>query len=105
MRCCANLLRSLIWILLLAVSSAQAADISLRNPQISLTEDGYVISADFNINFNRRLEEAVNKGVVLYFAAEFELTKAPEFDHTVVNDRLDDAVEETCAILDAFISR
>lgn len=37
--------------------------------------------------------------------AEFELTKAPEFDHTVVNDRLDDAVEETCAILDAFISR
>lgn len=37
--------------------------------------------------------------------AEFELTKAPEFDHTVINDRLDDAVEETCAILDAFINR
>lgn len=35
--------------------------------------------------------------------AEFELTKAPEFDHVVMNDRLDEAVEKTCAILDAFI--
>ena len=46
--------------------------------------------------------EAIDRRVA---KAEFELTKAPEFDHTVVNDRLDDAVEETCAILDAFISR
>ena len=37
--------------------------------------------------------------------AEFELTKAPELDHTVINDRLDDAVEEVCAILDRFIAR
>ena len=57
----------------------------------------------------RRLEgrdtdspEAIDRRVA---TAEFELTKAPEFDHTVVNDRLDDAVEETCAILDAFINR
>lgn len=57
----------------------------------------------------RRLEgrgtdspEAIDRRVA---KAEFELTKAPEFDHTVVNDHLDDAVEETCAILDAFISR
>ena len=35
--------------------------------------------------------------------AEFELTKAPEFDHVVMNDRLEEAVEKTCAILDAFI--
>lgn len=57
----------------------------------------------------RRLEgrgtdspEAIDRRVA---KAEFELTKAPEFDHTVVNDRLDDAIEETCAILDAFINR
>ena len=57
----------------------------------------------------RRLEgrgtdspEAIDRRVA---KAEFELTKAPEFDHTVINDRLDDAVEETCAILDAFINR
>ena len=57
----------------------------------------------------RRLEgrgtdspEAIDRRVA---KAEFELIKAPEFDHTVINDRLDDAVEETCAILDAFINR
>lgn len=55
----------------------------------------------------RRLEgrgtdtpEAIERRVA---KAEFELTKAPEFDHTVVNDRLEDAVAETAAILEAFI--
>ncbi|MDE6070556.1 MAG: guanylate kinase [Alistipes sp.] len=37
--------------------------------------------------------------------AEFELTKAPEFDHIVVNDRLEEAVGKVCAILDDFIAR
>ena len=57
----------------------------------------------------RRLEgrgtdspEAIDRRVA---KAEFELTKAPEFDHTVINDRLDEAVEEVCTILDRFIAR
>lgn len=62
--------------LLLVGQVVLAAGISLRNPQLVLDDGDYVASADFNINFNRRLEEAVNKGVVLYFAAEFELTKS-----------------------------
>ena len=37
--------------------------------------------------------------------AEFELTKAPEFDHVVVNDCLEEAVGGTCGILDQFIAR
>lgn len=37
--------------------------------------------------------------------AEFELTKAPEFDHIVVNDRLEEAVGKVCAILGHFIAR
>ena len=37
--------------------------------------------------------------------AEFELTKAPECDHIVVNDSLDEAIRETTAIIDQFIAR
>jgi hypothetical protein len=61
--------------LLLAVPLALAAEISLRSVQLVPSDDGYSLTADANINFNTRLEEAVNKGVVLYFAADFELTR------------------------------
>ena len=37
--------------------------------------------------------------------AEFEITKAPEFDHVVVNDLLEEAVDRTRAILDLFIAQ
>ena len=76
MRCCKNLLRALFCSALLAALVAQAADISVRNPQLTASEDGYSVAADFNINFNTRLDEAVNKGVVLYFAADFELSRS-----------------------------
>ncbi len=37
--------------------------------------------------------------------AEFELTKAPDFDHTVVNDDLQTAVDETTRLIEAFLKR
>lgn len=52
-----------------------AAEVDVTNPQIVAGEDGYVLSANFNFELNQRLEEAVTKGVVLYFVAEFELSK------------------------------
>ena len=78
MRCCEKLFRSIFCGLglLLAALTAQATDISVRSPQLVANEDGYSLAADFNINFNSRLEEAVNRGVVLYFAVDFELTRS-----------------------------
>lgn len=77
MRCCRKLLRSLLCgvLLLLIAQAASATDVSVRNPQLIADDEGYVLSADFNINFNSRLEEAVNKGVVLYFSVDFELSR------------------------------
>jgi len=55
---------------------AWTAEIDISNPQISAGDDGYVLSADFRLELNPRLEEAVTRGVVLYFVADFELTRA-----------------------------
>ena len=54
---------------------ALAAEIEIANPQITATDDGYIVEADFSFELNERLEEAVTKGVVLYFVADFELTR------------------------------
>ena len=55
---------------------AMATDISIRNPQLAVSDDGYSLSADVNVNINQRLEEAINRGIVLYFAVDFELTRS-----------------------------
>lgn len=67
-----------LWLLLLVFVPflAWAAEIEISNPQISAGDDGYVLSADFKFELNPRLEEAVTKGVVLYFVADFELNRA-----------------------------
>jgi len=55
---------------------AWAAEIDITNPQLVAGDDSYVLSADFKFDLTPRLEEAVTKGVVLYFVADFELTRA-----------------------------
>ena len=65
-----------LMLLVILPGAVSAADISLRQPVLSASDDGYAVSADFNINFNSRLEEAVARGVVLYFTVDFELVHA-----------------------------
>lgn len=55
---------------------ARAAEIEIRNPQLQLVEEGYAVSADFQIELTPRLEEAIARGVVLYFVIDFELSRA-----------------------------
>lgn len=65
------------WLLLLVFVPALAwtAEIQVLDPQLTLTDDGYVLAADFRFELNSRLEEAVSRGVALYFVAEFQLTR------------------------------
>jgi hypothetical protein len=67
-----------LWLLALLVVPlwSWAAEIEVVNPQLQPSDDGYVLSADFKFELNPRLEDAVTKGVVLYFVADFELSKA-----------------------------
>ena len=72
--------------LLTAVGLAQGAEISVRNAQLGAGREGYSLAAEFGILLNGRVEEAVNKGVVLHFVIEFELTRSRWywFDEQVV---------------------
>lgn len=68
-----------------AAGAADAADIVAHSARLVADEDGYSLSADFGVSLNRRLENAVNRGVVLYFTVDFELTRSRWywFDQTV----------------------
>lgn len=69
--------RSLIALaFLLAPALSQAADgINVGSANLTLGEDGWLLSSEFDINFSPRLEEAVNRGVPLYFVVDFEVAR------------------------------
>ncbi len=52
-----------------------AEGISVKSATVEAVEDGWQLDAEFDIQFNPRLEEAVNRGVPLYFVVEFELAR------------------------------
>ncbi len=59
----------------LAPAAARADGIEVRSASITPSEDGWQLDAQFDIQFSPRLEEAVNRGVPLYFVVEFELSR------------------------------
>lgn len=74
-RCCRRLAEAL-FVLALSLSPALAGEIALSNVQLTPADDGgYVLAADFGVDFSPRLEEAVGKGLTLVFVAEFELMR------------------------------
>jgi hypothetical protein len=77
MRCCGKLEGFLLGLMLFfAAGLSRAADIVVEDVRLVPDEKGYSLSANFRIRLGQRLEEAVNKGIVLYFAADFELTRS-----------------------------
>ena len=70
-------LRAMAFALLVATSgpAAWAEGIDVRTASIEPDDDGWNLEAAFDIQFSPRLEEAVNRGVPLYFVAEFELSR------------------------------
>ena len=57
------------------IALALAAEIEITDPQLAANEDGYVLAADFAFDLNERLEDAVAKGLILHFVADFEMTR------------------------------
>jgi hypothetical protein len=66
---------ALALLLLVGAPWARAEGITVTSATIEPAEDGWALDATFDVQFGPRLEEAVNRGVPLYFVVEFELAK------------------------------
>ncbi len=65
-----------LMIALAALAGAAHADtIAVRSAEVRADEDTYVLNAEFELSVNPTLEEALQKGVPLYFELEFELLR------------------------------
>jgi len=59
----------------LPAAPAIADDIEVVNASLESVDDNYALNARFDFELSPRLEEAINKGLPLYFLIEFELTR------------------------------
>lgn len=92
---CGRLLRAMLrWLLvllafstLLTGSAAQAAEITVNQASIEASDEGYRLSVSYDFDLNRGLEDALSRGVPLYFTTEVQLTRRRWywFDETSVS--------------------
>lgn len=76
MSACAITRAAFLALLLLAVVPFARADgIAVTSATVEPGDDGWMLDATFDMQFSQRLEEAVNRGVPLYFVVEFELSR------------------------------
>src|SRR5574337_1535035 len=66
------------------------ADNQIRNAEILATDEGYVVNADIDLSLNPRLEEALRRGVSLYFVLECDIYRPRWYwlDEQVVNQSI-----------------
>ena len=57
------------------LSSAHAEGITVHKAEARFSDDTYQLSADFAINLNFVVTDALTRGVALYFISEFTLTR------------------------------
>jgi len=73
MPCCKKLLSVLlVWLI---AASAYAEVISVIKTEMRLDEDGYHISAIYDVNLTQVMQQALSRGIPLYFIGEYSLTR------------------------------
>ena len=84
----AGALALLLLVALAALATVARADtIAVKSAELRVDEDAYVLNAEFDLALNPTLEEALQKGVPLYFELEFELVRPRKywFDEKVLS--------------------
>ncbi len=70
--------RLMRWLLLLVLGCSGLARAGMIEPvsaELTAGDESYLLSAEFRIDLGAHLEEAVSRGVPLYFILEFDLTR------------------------------
>jgi hypothetical protein len=62
-------------VLLLLPALAHAEGIAVKSAVVAVEDADWVVNAEFDVQFSPALEEAVNRGVPLYFVVEFEMAR------------------------------
>ena len=78
-RCCKRLEAGLLALLLVAALAAHAGSIEPKRAALTPGDDAYTLSAEFAIDLGTRLEDAVARGVPLYFNLEFVLERSRKY--------------------------
>lgn len=81
MRCCTNRLdwlKRFIWVigLWLCTSAAIAEGIIINKAEARLTEEGYQLSVDFDIQLSPTVETALKHGITLYFVSDLAINRS-----------------------------
>ncbi len=81
MRCCTKKFKTLLTVaclfgLFLCTTSVSAEGIEINKVEARLTDEGYLLSADFKINLPQPVEEALKRGVTLYFVSELSVERS-----------------------------
>jgi hypothetical protein len=79
MRCCKKLLSAslrgavvFVWL----TAYAYAEGIYVNNAELRLDTDGYHLSASYDIGLTQVMQQALSRGIPLYFVGEFSLTRS-----------------------------
>lgn len=86
MRCCTNMrdclrksrclqLLAVLTALCLGISAARAEGIEVLKTEAHYADGSYQLSADFKISLNFVVDQALSRGIPLYFVSEFTLTR------------------------------
>lgn len=79
MRCCTRPLSTLLRGVLLAwlfAAAAYAEGITVGKAQLRQAENGYQLTASYDINLNYTVQQALSRGIPLYFVSEYSLTRS-----------------------------
>lgn len=63
-------------VFLATIAATRASELSVKTASLTPSLQGYVVSADFDLKLNDTLEEALERGVVLFFVVESRLWRS-----------------------------